>query len=161
MEDLQSTTVRLLLGRCVDVSLSDPRTQSPGRKPPATATTLVTPTVVYRNAASLRTLGIATPSGFLMPTCSPSLCNATPASKGAMPSFHRKSAVSIVATPWSQASDQLLERCTGVDRVSSQTCVLLDSRFKQKLRPTGKGCLQAAATVSCDFRFFRDWPKQD
>ena len=45
------------------------RTQSPGRKPPATATTLVMPTVVYRNAASLRTLGIATPSGFLMPTC--------------------------------------------------------------------------------------------
>lgn len=45
------------------------RTQSPGRKPPATATTLVTPTVVKRKAASLRTLGMATISGFLIPTC--------------------------------------------------------------------------------------------
>ena len=44
--------------------------QSPGSWPASTAKTLTPPTSVYKKAASLRTEGMATLSGALMPTCS-------------------------------------------------------------------------------------------
>lgn len=84
-------------------------TQSPGRKPAATAMTLVTPTRVIRNAASLRTLGFPMRSGFLIPTLlsSPmntfrrSSCSRPQPHFGIAPSLSRASMALSMSTAYS------------------------------------------------------------